>query len=289
MDEPEIHETTQEKVKPRQWRFTIFHALGLFILFVAMQGFVYLLIKNQTGLDQENWRWYHFCVENGVSGAIAVMVGAYLIGFSVDSLLFDNLPRVPQILAVIFASLGVLILSNELDNFLRHVIPIASDNQLIVKLMSEDFIGIVITSVIVAPIFEELLFRGVIFDGLRFNYNVATGMFVSSFLFGLGHLNVFVSINTFFLALFLAWIRLRSGSLMLCVITHAMFNATQLMAGRILGKQISGFNMPSDTLAYQPKWFDGLGLALFIIGIVGLILTTREDKNFRTSPSGQAE
>src|SRR5262245_35415066 len=123
MDETEIHETTQQKIEHRHWRFTILHAFGLFVLFVAMQGFIYLSIKSVTGLDQEKWRWYHFCVENAVAGMIAIVTGAYLNGFSVDSLLFDNLPDVPEMIAIILAGLGVVILSSEFDNFLRHLIP----------------------------------------------------------------------------------------------------------------------------------------------------------------------
>ncbi len=78
--------------------------------------------------------------------------------------------------------------------------------------------------VVVAPVIEELIFRGIILNGLRKNYPAITAVFISALLFSLFHLNPWQMPATFVLGLLLGWIVLRTRNILLAIIGHAMNN-----------------------------------------------------------------
>ena len=286
MDEPEIHETTKQ-AEHKHWRFTIAHSFALVILFAVLQLWIYWVIDRVSGLRPEQLRWYHFCVLNGIAGGITLAVGAYMNNFSLHSMLLDHLPKLPAIIAAIFATVGIVILSSELNNALDRYLPMPTESKIIDTLMQDDLPGVFITVLLVAPLVEEMLFRGIILEGLSRHYKLTTAVLVSSILFALVHLpvGVIVALNIFLLALFLAWVRLKSGSLMLCVICHATFNSIPFVTMRIFKVDIPGFTTTTavNGVQFQPHWFDALGLLLFVIGVATLKLMNHKD--IKTDPA----
>ncbi len=278
MSEPDSPETYQ-KIEPKEWRFTILHAFGLCILFAVLQLGIVLLIQHSTGLKIEELRWFHLMILNGIPGTLVLAVGAYLNGFSVHDMLLNHLPDLGSILSTVIAILGIVILSSELNNILLRVLPFSSDTQLIEMLLKEDLIGVLITVGIVAPIVEELLFRGVILDGLRLHYKLATAAVASSVLFGLVHWDPIVSPQTFLLGLFLCWLRVSTGSLMLCVISHSLFNVAPFILIRVLSINVSGLtSVPTKAVEFQPLLLDVFGVILLLAGIAGLKFSSNEQE-----------
>jgi uncharacterized protein len=82
----------------------------------------------------------------------------------------------------------------------------------------------VLRVVIIAPIVEELIFRGVIMTGFIRNYRVGWAIFFSALLFALFHLNPWQFPATFFLGIVLGWLRIRTGSVLACICGHAIHN-----------------------------------------------------------------
>jgi uncharacterized protein len=80
--------------------------------------------------------------------------------------------------------------------------------------------------VIAAPFFEELIFRGIILDGLLKKYSPATSILISSILFGLAHLSPWQGASGFIIGIFAGWIYYKSQSLSLTMIIHAAVNLT---------------------------------------------------------------
>jgi uncharacterized protein len=83
--------------------------------------------------------------------------------------------------------------------------------------------------VIIAPVIEELIFRGLILNGLRKNYPAITAVFISALLFSLFHLNPWQMPATFVLGLLLGWIVLRTRNILLAIIGHALNNLLVLL------------------------------------------------------------
>jgi membrane protease YdiL (CAAX protease family) len=83
---------------------------------------------------------------------------------------------------------------------------------------------------VVAPIVEELIFRGLILKGLRRNYNSFTAVFMSALLFALFHLNPWQFPATFVLGLLLGWIMIRTDNILLAILGHSVNNFLVLIA-----------------------------------------------------------
>ena len=80
--------------------------------------------------------------------------------------------------------------------------------------------------VITAPILEELIFRGIMLDGLLKNYSPVKSILISSLLFGLVHLNPWQFVAGLFLGAFIGWIYYKTKSLSFAIIIHATVNST---------------------------------------------------------------
>ena len=91
-------------------------------------------------------------------------------------------------------------------------------------LVSQTGVFAFLVFVLVAPLLEELIFRGVILDGLLRRYSPLTSILVSSVIFGLAHLNPWQFVTAFVLGCFMGWVYLRSGSLAGCVLIHMSAN-----------------------------------------------------------------
>nr|WP_321356707.1 type II CAAX endopeptidase family protein [uncultured Draconibacterium sp.] len=91
------------------------------------------------------------------------------------------------------------------------------------------FMGAFLKVAVVAPIIEELIFRGLIFNGFRKNYNGFVAVFMSALLFSLFHLNPWQMPATFLLGLLLGWLMLRTNNILVAIIGHSINNAMVLL------------------------------------------------------------
>lgn len=78
--------------------------------------------------------------------------------------------------------------------------------------------------VILAPIAEELIFRGYLFGSLRDNISVLPAAIITSAIFGLVHGQWNVGLDTFVLSLALCYLREKTGSIWAGVLLHAIKN-----------------------------------------------------------------
>ena len=87
------------------------------------------------------------------------------------------------------------------------------------------FVGVVL-----APIVEEIFFRGFVFQGFRQRYGWVSAMLVSSAVFAAAHLDLVAFLPTFILGCLLAYMFQRSNSIWPGVILHFLVNAFGLCA-----------------------------------------------------------
>ena len=95
--------------------------------------------------------------------------------------------------------------------------------------MLQNLIGmggwVVMTTVVAAPLLEEILFRGIIQEGAVRRLGPAGGIVVASAIFGIIHLIPPQVVNAFFLALVLGLVYYQSRSLTAVILIHAINNA----------------------------------------------------------------
>jgi uncharacterized protein len=91
-----------------------------------------------------------------------------------------------------------------------------------------------VVAVIMAPLVEETLFRGVLFQSLRRRVGVWPAALLSSLVFTVIHVEIVFSqpvalAGLFSLGVFLAWAFHRTGSLLVPIIGHAVFNGVSVL------------------------------------------------------------
>ena len=91
-----------------------------------------------------------------------------------------------------------------------------------------------IVGVVMAPIVEEIFFRGFLFQGFRQKYGWITAALLSSAIFAVAHLDLVALIPTFILGVVLAYIYHRSNSVWPGVILNFLDNGTAFCATSFL-------------------------------------------------------
>lgn len=90
--------------------------------------------------------------------------------------------------------------------------------------------GALLKVAVVAPIVEELIFRGVIMHGFMRNYPKIIAIFVSALFFALFHLNPWQFPATFLLGLLLGWIMVITRNIFACILGHSINNLLVLLS-----------------------------------------------------------
>jgi len=84
--------------------------------------------------------------------------------------------------------------------------------------------------VVLAPIAEEIVFRGVLLPSMERHWGMRVAVVGSSALFAMMHVTPYAMVPIFVFALMLAGLFVRTRSLTVCIAAHVLFNATGLAA-----------------------------------------------------------
>ncbi|WCL49899.1 CPBP family intramembrane glutamic endopeptidase [Leptospira sp. GIMC2001] len=122
--------------------------------------------------------------------------------------------------------------------------------------------------VVVAPITEELYFRGFAFLGLMRNYSFFVSMLVSTLLFCVIHLNPSQMVGAALIGVFSCYLLYLTKNIVFSILIHAMYNGLFL----VLPPLISKFNLHSEIWHYKTSIYtfdliDFSGIILLLIGI----------------------
>jgi hypothetical protein len=86
------------------------------------------------------------------------------------------------------------------------------------------FILLFFTTTLLAPLFEEIIFRGILLPTLSRDFGIILGIIISAFIFALAHLSLGEMPPLFVLGIGLGITRIASGSLLSSVIMHSLWN-----------------------------------------------------------------
>ena len=159
-----------------------------------------------------------------------------------------------------FVIISIAVLNFGLIAPIIRLIPMPESLQKIfADLMGKYGISTFITIVIAAPILEELIFRGIILDGLLKKYSPIKAILIASVLFGLVHLNPWQFIAALSLGTFAGWIYYKTKSVSYAIIIHATNN----LGGFLIGKFSD-----SDTLSTNETLIESYGSVLNLIFVL---------------------
>lgn len=118
-----------------------------------------------------------------------------------------------------------------------------------------------ITVCILAPILEEILFRGILLRGmLHQGINPVIAIVLSSFLFGMAHMNPWQFIGAGILGSIFAYIYYRTKSLWICIFLHSLNNTISFILMIKYQSMDENVTDPNDLLSI----FACLAIAIFI-------------------------
>ena len=246
--------------------FLLFLLLGLQLVL----GFILGLVLSVIGLTLDG---LSLSIVSILSFAAVILVAIKKMRVALLTVIDFSGLEVNLILPVLVSCCGFSILLSEINNLTQLLLPMRGFWATFFRSMfiPGRIASSLVLFVVVAPLTEELLFRRIILDGFLRNYRVATAILLSSAFFGFMHLNPWQFITAFLLALYLSWLYLKTRSLSLCILAHAINNLIPLIVIGMVELEIPGYSGTSAT-GFQPPWFDSLGV---ILACAGIYLTYR--------------
>lgn len=212
----------------------------------------------------------HLAFVNFITIYLGIILGLVLARKSFAETFPLRLTPLNVIASTVITVSGAIILLSESDNLMRSIFP---PPEWLVRIF-EDLMdtggspaGAVVALVIVAPLTEEFLFRGLILNGFLQRYSKWTAILLSAFLFGAFHFNPWQFIGAFTLGIFFAWLYVKTRSLFLPILGHALNNSLPLILSNT-DVNIPGFSSElGDIVEFQPLWFDLFGVVLLAGGL----------------------
>ena len=149
---------------------------------------------------------YRFDRLNGYQMSISLIMGVGCVFLS-------------QLIIIISETIGVISLDN-LEDY----------GQLIMSMIGQSPTWLILLTIgIIAPIAEELLFRGLVFHMFNRHMNVKVALIVQGLLFGAFHMNIVQGLYASVLGIVLGMAYLLTGSLWIPIIIHIVNNSVALL------------------------------------------------------------
>lgn len=161
--------------------------------------------------------------------------------------------------AVLLLAPAVFVFASFADDLVSIPFPMSAADQA----RFQEILGTQLTSVlavvIAGPIFEELLFRGIILRGLLARMAPGRAVVVSSLVFGIAHLDIHQVVTATLIGLPLGWLYVKFRSAVPGMFLHAAVNALAVIGAATMGQDIGAADLP--------VWFLLVALAGLIAGI----------------------
>lgn len=271
-------------------RPSAYPSLGPAILLVLALLAAQLVLGVATDIihGADSFPWFGLLVSTVIAFGVAISIGLQVGRLSLNEIAalrpVNDGVWIP--LAILLA--GLTIILSEIDNALRSVWPMPQDLIDIYLQLSETWLAFAFLGVVIAPITEELLFRGLILRGLLRHYPANKAVLLSALMFAFVHLNPWQFTGAFVFGILSGFLYLWTGSLIPCLASHAIFNAYGIVVGTLL-PPIPGFNAGDlVTVEFQPWWFNLIGVVLAAIGLI-FLLEHFQLKLGRSDPAGREQ
>lgn len=169
--------------------------------------------------------------------------------------------------ALIVASLGATILLLEVVSW----IPMSDTARAAMsKLGDSSKFTLFLPVVVLAPIAEELFFRGQVLHGYLGRYSTTKAVWASAILFAIFHLNPWQAVIALPLGLAYGWLLLRTGSVLPGMLSHAVVNfSTNYLLGPI-SNALGYSDAELAAMSHFPPALLGLGATLAVVGSIHL-------------------
>ncbi len=168
---------------------------------------------------------------------------------------------VPPVLMLIPA---LVLLMSVLQDVLVKIAPMSSWEEARFNQMMSGGPGALVTVCLLAPVLEEMLFRGIILRSFLSQYTRWQAILGSALLFGFAHLNIYQFVVGLLAGALLGWLYERTRSLIPCIALHAAYNT----GITFLAFSVDGPSFDPLQSTAASSWF--VSLALGGVGVFSL-------------------
>lgn len=179
---------------------------GQLLRLVLMYLFVVLINKKRPGKNNIKINYQGFLPDSWKMLVIGLGVAGF--GNWLISLLFALIGDLPSVTNTIEQFNNVFQLNEILDFFLM-----------------------LLGAVLLAPISEEILFRGLVFEKLKSIYTLPWAIILSGIIFGIYHMNILQGVNTFIMGMVLAFVYYYRKNITDAILIHVVNNFFALTVG----------------------------------------------------------
>ena len=204
-------------------------ALGLVVALFAVELVVGTLLHDAQGLlnltSSQAWALGALIANGCVFATVMQWQGLTyreLFHPSSASMRDTAVTLVPWVLMLVPAL--VLIIST-LVEIETSAFPLSDSERVLFERLGDDDLATTLLGCVIAPVVEEMLFRGVILRGFLQRYERWHAIWASAALFGLAHLNIYQFVAALLLGGVSGWLYERSRSLVPCIALHASYNS----------------------------------------------------------------
>ncbi len=161
---------------------------------------------------------------------------------------------------------GAILVLSELDNYTQWLLGPPPEAFRLGGLLDGSLPAVLLLLVVVAPVTEELLFRGIMLRGLAVRYGATLGILSAAALFSAAHLNPWQMLGTFGIGVVLGWWYVNTRNLSVTLAGHAAANGFWVLAVFLL-PPIEGFTtIPAQGWSSQPLELTLIGIVLLGVG-----------------------
>jgi|LakMenEpi03Aug12_release.lakeMendotaPanAssembly.Ray.scaffolds.fasta_scaffold246541_1 membrane protease YdiL (CAAX protease family) len=242
--------------------------VGIAILSMLLFSPVYLILNKVLGKEISFLVYYLLAV--GVPFGIAHLIrnkrtGINTYNFSLSSLKIMALVSISMI-AIQTGVILPIVNSLPMPEFMQKIF---------LEFENQNGIFSFIAIVIAAPIIEELIFRGIILNGLLQRYSPIKSIILSSILFGIVHLNPWQFISALIIGVFSGWVYYRTRKISLSILIHLVNNLVAFVGMYFMDAE----TMMNESLTELYGGFTNLILitiGAILVSILGIFLLRKE-------------
>lgn len=171
------------------------------------------------------------------------------------------------IIPLLFTVGGGVFWISDITNLLVLYFPIDESEYLMsARLMDSGFASLLVVCLI-APVVEEMLFRGLILRSFLVNYSVNRAIVLSSLLFALFHMNLYQLPVAFIAGCLFAWLYVRTRSLWASILAHALYNACAMLLWTTYDVSDYLDNQALTDVQFNAWWVTLLAILSTVIGL----------------------
>jgi membrane protease YdiL (CAAX protease family) len=135
------------------------------------------------------------------------------------------------VLPLVLITPALVLLNGTVVDWLVQQVPLSEWEASSFSRMSDGTLPSMVAVCLLAPVVEEMLFRGIILRAFLHRYPRGLAMAWSAMLFGVAHLNLYQFLVATGLGWLLAWLYERTRSLYPCVALHVVYNSVVTLFG----------------------------------------------------------